>query len=84
MMECQRQENNNYDGRMTHKTNINANAKAVKNLQTQEIKVALSELESGNTSGNVYQCLSPGAAFLLADRVLVKKELQDRLDQDGL
>ena len=84
MMERQRQENNSHDGRITHKKNSDENAKAAENLRIQEIKAALSKLESGNTSGNVYQCLSPGAAFLLADRGLVKKELRDKLNQDRI
>jgi len=44
----------------------------------QELKVAKSELTSGNTSGEVYVRSSKGAAFLLTERIDVIKGIDDQ------
>ncbi len=45
----------------------------------EELRVAQAELSSGNTSGQVYHRLSPGAALLLSDRSLVQAKLAEQI-----
>lgn len=49
------------------------------NISIQELKVAQSELVSGDISGNVYIQNSPGAAFLPIDRNDALRTLDEKI-----
>ena len=54
---------------------MNATKKEKEELES--LKVAQLELVSGNTSGNVFVQLSPGAVFFHTDRQNAKRKVRD-------
>ena len=45
----------------------------------EEYRVAQAELSSGNTNGNVYMQLSPGAGLFLTDRIIAVENISNRI-----
>ena len=47
----------------------------------QELRVAKSELTSGDTTGLVYVSTSPGAAFIVSPRMDALQKVQDEITE---